>query len=241
MGLRTVHERPEASDIGGIQGRLRHLYFFCDRPRVGAGPLGFELAQAFVRLGVETEVFEQTDRVAALRDPDVAKEVKKVIGAELPMHFDATLEATRNADFAGLSWSGASSSGKKSFERVLVAAGRPPDLQVLNLVATEIDVDEHGVPEIDETTLQCGGAPIFIAGDANGKRRVLHEASSEGFVAGRNAAAYPDVRPSKRTVPLSIMFTDPPLAVVGAPASEGIVTGTASYTAQARAKVDACN
>jgi dihydrolipoamide dehydrogenase len=40
---------------------------------------------------------------------------------------------------------------------------------------------------------------------------VLHEASSEGAIAGRNAASFPRVRKAERAVPLSIMFTDPPL------------------------------
>jgi len=207
---------------------------------VGAGPLGLELAQAFVRLDVDTEVFEQSDHVASLRDPDVAKEVKRVIGEELIMHFGVKLKATHDGDLVRLAWSGASS-GEKSFARLLVAAGRSPELHDLNLVATGIGVDDRGIPTVDEATLQCGDAPIFLAGDADGTRPVLHEASFEGFIAGRNAAAYPDVRPIKRAAPISIMFTDPPLAVVGAPRSDEALTGLASYADQGRAKVDACN
>jgi dihydrolipoamide dehydrogenase len=55
----------------------------------------------------------------------------------------------------------------------------------------------------------------------------LHEASSEGAIAGRNAASFPKVRKAKRAVALSIMFTDPPLAVVGAPPSDAMVVGSA--------------
>jgi dihydrolipoyl dehydrogenase len=84
-------------------------------------------------------------------------------------------------------------------------------------------------------------APIFLAGDADGDRPVLHEAVSEGTIAGRNAAAFPNVQRSKRAVPLSIMFTDPPLATVGAPPSDSSIVGTGSYADQGRAKIDACN
>jgi dihydrolipoamide dehydrogenase len=101
-------------------------------------------------------------------------------------------------------------------------------------------MDERGMPRFDSARLQCGNAPIFVAGDANGQRPVLHEASSEGAIAGRNAAIFPKVRLSNRAVPLSIMFTDPPLAIIGAPPSDSTIVGTGSYEDQGRAKVDAC-
>ena len=70
---------------------------------------------------------------------------------------------------------------------------------------------------------------------------MLHEVSSEGAIAGRNAASFPKVRKAKRAVPLSIMFTDPPLAVVGAPPTDAMVVGSASYADQGRARVEARN
>jgi dihydrolipoamide dehydrogenase len=183
---------------------------------VGAGPLGLELAQAMARLGVETIMFDQGDRIAALRDAEVAKSLRSVLGKEFPIYLGVKLQVEKDSDEARLSWSGASS-GTASFERVLVAAGRPPALHDLNLAATGLETSDKGIPKFDPSTLQCGDAPIFLAGDADAQRPVLHEASSEGAIAGRNAASFPKVRKAKRAVPLSIMFTDPPLAVVGAP------------------------
>ena len=95
---------------------------------VGAGPLGLELAQAFARLGVDVEVFEQTDHIAALHDVEVAKELKSILGVELPMHFNVKLEVAAHEHSAQIAWSGATS-GERFFERILVAAGRPPALQ----------------------------------------------------------------------------------------------------------------
>ena len=183
---------------------------------VGAGPLGLELAQALARLCVDTAVFEQGDHVAALRDAEGAKELGSILGAEFPIHSGVKLDVARESDIAHLLWSG-SSSGARSFERVLVATGRPPQLQDLDLATTGIPLDDRGVPRFDSATLQCGDAPIFLAGDAYAQRPVLHEAASEGTIAGRNAAAFLNVQPVKRTVHLSIMFTDPPLATIGAP------------------------
>jgi len=203
---------------------------------VGAGPLGLELAQAMARLGVETVMFDQGDRIAALRDAEVARSLRMVLGKEFPIHLGVKLEVEKNGDGARLSWSGASS-GTASFERVLVAAGRPPTLDDLNLAAAGLETSDKGIPKFDPSTLQCGDAPIFLAGDADAQRPVLHEASSEGAIAGQNAASFPKVRKAKRAVPLSIMFTDPPLAVVGATPSDAMVVGSASYDDQGRARV----
>jgi dihydrolipoamide dehydrogenase len=207
---------------------------------VGAGPLGLELAQALARLSVETEVFEHSDHFAVVRDPDIANELRSKLASEFPIHLGVRLEVARTEHLVRISWSGASS-GARSFERVLVATGRPPELDDLNLTATGVATDERGIPKFDSSTLQCGHSSIFLAGDVDGQRPVLHEALFEGAIAGRNAAAFPNVRKSKRAVPLSITFTDPPLAVIGEPKSDGTVTGSASYAEQGRAKVDACN
>jgi dihydrolipoamide dehydrogenase len=207
---------------------------------VGAGPLGLELAHALARLGVEIAVFDESEHIASLRDGDVAKELRSVLNLEFPIHLGVKLGVEKDGHGARLSWSGASS-GTGTFDRVLVAAGRPPALSNLNLAATGLKTNDRGVPEFDPSTLQCGDAPIFLAGDVDAQRPVLHEASMEGTIAGRNASAFPNVRKTKRAVPLSIMFTDPPLVTVGATPSKEMVVGSASYADQGRAKVEARN
>jgi thioredoxin reductase len=100
---------------------------------VGAGPLGLELAQALVRLDVDTAVFEQSDHLAALHDAVVAEELKSILSAEFPIRFGVKLDVTRTGKAARVSWSGRSTT---SFDRVLVATGRPPQLKGLNLPST---------------------------------------------------------------------------------------------------------
>jgi dihydrolipoamide dehydrogenase len=207
---------------------------------IGAGPLGLELAQALVRLGVDVQVFDQTERLAGLHDAEIAAELKSILARELPIRLGVKISVERNGDGISLSWTG-TSSGTKQFERLLIATGRPPQLVGLGLEASGLALDKHGTPLFDRNTMQCGTAPVFMAGDADGQVPVLHEAASEGAIAGRNATSYPAVHPSSRSVALAIMFTDPPLAVLGRPSADGDVIGSASYTDQGRAKVEARN
>jgi dihydrolipoamide dehydrogenase len=220
------------------------IFELCDLPRsvavVGAGPLGLELAQALARLDVETVVFDESKRLAGLHDQDVASELESILASELPIHLGVSLSVALDGDGVEMSWKGASV-GEGRFERVLIAAGRPPDLRRLHLEATGLALDERGTPKFDPETMQCGDEPIFICGDANAQRPVLHEASAEGEIAGRNAATFPNVHRTKRNVPFAITFTDPPLAVVGKPAEKTAVIGRSSYADQGRAKVEGRN
>lgn len=207
---------------------------------IGAGPLGLELAQALARLGVETQVFDKGERLAGLHDNAVAAELRAILGKEMPIHLAVELGARRVGDSVHLTWTGASH-GAATFDYVLVAAGRPPSVEGLGLEKTGLALDKRGVPEFDPHTMRCGTSSIFLAGDVDADRALLHEASTEGAIAGRNAAAYPKVEEGKRSVPFSVMFTDPPLAVVGAPAAQDSVVGRVSYVDQGRAKVEARN
>jgi dihydrolipoamide dehydrogenase len=220
------------------------IFELTDLPRsiavIGAGPLGLELAQALARLGVETEVFNEGKHIGGLHDEQVAADLLAILGRELPIHLGVTLRVSRDGKGARLAWEGASR-GEKTFERVLVATGRPPALDGLGLDTAGVTLDNQGRPDVDAGTLQCGTTPLFFAGDADGERPVLHEASIEGAIAGRNAATWPKVEPGRRSVAFSVMFTDPPVAVLGDPPPVDAVIGSASYRDQGRAKIEACN
>ncbi|MES3152870.1 dihydrolipoyl dehydrogenase [Sphingomonas faeni] len=210
---------------------------------IGAGALGLELAQAMARLGVETMVFDTGETIGGLKDPHVAEAYHTILSREMPILLGVELTVEPDGDGVKLAWSG-SASGEQRFEYLLVATGRPPRIKGIGLETTGLTLDEHGMPDFDLETMQCGTAPIFIAGDADHDRAVLHEASSEGTIAGRNAASYPEVTPGKRSVPFAITFTHPNVAVIGKIAKDDdkdSVIGTASYDDQGRAKVESCN
>ncbi|MEY8881103.1 dihydrolipoyl dehydrogenase [Donghicola sp. XS_ASV15] len=201
---------------------------------IGAGVIGVELAQAFARLGVEVALFDAGERLAGARHDDVHGALYDALSADVTLHLGQTPEPELVDGEVKLTWEG----GAASYDRVLVAAGRPPSLKGLNLEQSGLFLDEDGMPEVDRLTLQCGDAPIFLAGDANGDRPILHEASDEGGIAGLNAAAYPAVIPSSREVAFSITFSEPAMVSVGTGAESADFTATADYSDQGRAVVE---
>ena len=207
---------------------------------IGAGPLGLELAQALARLGVAAAVFDQGERFAGLHDHDVAVALQACLERDFPVRLGVHLQAALDGAGVALSWDGPAA-GRGHFDYLLVAAGRPPNLAGLGLDQAGIACDDGGIPVFDRLTMQCGDAPVFIAGDATADRPVLHEASATGTIAGWNAARFPRVEPGRRMVPFAIMFTDPPLAVIGNIGDGRLVVGEASYADQGRARVEGLN
>jgi dihydrolipoamide dehydrogenase len=202
---------------------------------IGAGPLGLELAQAMHRLGVHVEVFDLADRLGGL-PREASDALRNILAEAFDIHLNCSAQPSPENGGVKLDWEG----GAARFDKLLLAAGRPPNLDHLELEKAGLTLDDKGIPRFDPETMQCGDAPVFMAGDANHDRPVLHEASDEGTVAGRNAATWPDIARTPRKVPFSIVFTRPAAATIGMipePDAQGYVTGESDYSDQGRARI----
>jgi dihydrolipoamide dehydrogenase len=210
---------------------------------VGTGIIGLELGQALRRLGVRTAFFSHSAKLGPITDPEVAAVMRKVFGGELDLHLNVELEASEAPEGGFLvRWrTQEGGEGEERFERILAAAGRRPSLDGLSIEKTGVELDPRGVPRFNPHTMQCGESPIFLAGDVSADRPLLHEAADEGRIAGINAARFPDVRAQMRRTPLSVMFTDPEVAIAGKSFREldpdQTAVGQVSYEDQGRARV----
>lgn len=215
---------------------------------IGTGPVGLELGQALFRLGVRVAFFDQSRSVGPFNDPLLREYAIKKLRAELDLRLETSItDIERSGDGFELVWHGADSDTqqRESFSRILLATGRKPNIAGLHLEATGLPLDERGMPPWKPHTTQCGDSPIFLAGDVNAYRPLLHEASDEGRIAGYNSARYPQVTSNDRRTPLAIVFTDPQMAVVGQ-GFDGLKTASTetaevSYENQGRARVMAVN
>ncbi len=207
----------------------------------GPGVIGLELGQALARLGVRVRVLGRGGSVGPLSDPEVRDVAARLFAREFSIDPDAKLQGFRRegdgvvVDF----WEGAAEKSER-FSRVLAAVGRAPNVEGLGLEHTTLERDPGGVPRFDRSTLQCGRSSIFLAGDANDDAPILHEAASEGRIAGENAARFPDVRREERSSPLGVVFTDPQMAMVGTrfvDLPEDVAIGAVSFVDQGRSRV----
>lgn len=210
---------------------------------IGTGIIGLELGQALARLGVAVTFFNPRASLGPFTDPEVKRVVREVLGKELDLRLESTiLAASPEAAGMRLRWRSADAKEHEGiFERVLVATGRRPALQDLDLAKAGIALDAHGKPGWDPATTWVPGSRVFLAGDVSGHRPLLHEAADEGTIAGANASFFPEVTAHERRVALAIAFTDPQMAIVGTPFRDldpdAVEIGEVSYADQGRARV----
>ncbi|WP_296762516.1 dihydrolipoyl dehydrogenase [Sediminimonas sp.] len=217
------------------------LFEQTDLPRriavVGMGAIGVEIAQALARLGLDVAGFDAIEGVAGIDDREVMAAFHPLIEAEIALHLGAPAEL----EDAGKTIRVTGAGGGFEADVVLAAMGRRPNIDDLGLETLDVPLDDKGMPEVDPDTLRIGDLPVFLVGDANAYRPLLHEAADEGHIAGRMAAPDAANEGLCRRTPLSIVFSSPQVARVGAPLSDldvdAIATGAADFSQQARARM----
>ena len=202
---------------------------------IGLGPVGIELSQALARLGITVHGFGTNSRLAGIEDPALAGLLTGLLQREFQIHIGPPVELSAAADGIRIS----SGTHAATVDRVLVAAGRRPNVDDLGLESLGVAMDARGLPSVDPATLQVADLPVFLAGDANGQSALMHEAADEGHIAGINAlATSPDC--FRRRTPLAIVFCDPGVAMVGRRGSEldpdTTLCGESDFTVQSRAR-----
>ncbi len=232
--------RPNVPDLYRPLGDLAivndDVFDWRDLPRsvlvVGSGVIGVELGLALARLGVRVRVLNRSGSFAHLADPQVRAAAVALLAPELSLVQNARVaSACREGDQAVVGWS--ADGGPETverFDRVLLTAGRSPALDALRL------------ERFDPATLQVHGQPVFLAGDVTGRHAIQHEASDDGRLAGRNAAAWPDVRALPRRAPLAVVFSDPQIMQVGGGYAalddpDAAAIGEVDWTRQGRSRV----
>lgn len=219
---------------------------------MGTGVIGLELAFALHFLGVRVRLLGRSGKVGPATDPAIAAECAALVQDTLPCALQSRLlQARRTASGPGaaveLRFESDGEEYTESFDYLLMATGRKPNLSKLNLQAADIATDDKGMPAFDPLTRQIEDTAIFIAGDANQHHPVLHEASDDGHAAGHNAARYPDVRAFQRRAGLNIVFSHPQIALAGrhhrqlTQAGVQFATGKLDFKRQGRSRIELQN
>ncbi len=207
---------------------------------IGLGAIGAELAQALARLGVEVVAFVTSERVAGLGDEAVNARLYEQLKGEF------AISVGGHAQLRELAGGIEVSNGQATVvvDQVLAAVGRTPNVEHLGLDTLGPSLDRHGLPPMEPCTLQVGDTPVFLAGDVDRDRALLHEAADEGHMAGINAvrlARGQALRHFRRRVPLAITFCEPNAASVGlgwdAVQQQPHLVGEVDYARQGRARV----
>ena len=211
----------------------------------GPGVIGLELGQALHRLGVRIRIFGLSGSLKPLSDMGIKSYAENLFKDEFPLDTKANILGLElENEQVKISFVDPKNGEEKEelFDFLLAATGRSPNVNDLGLENTKLELDSLGVPLYNSSTMQCGNSSIFIAGDVNNDLPILHEAADEGKIAGDNAARFPDIKSGLRRSPVTVVFCDPQIAIVGESWSElegneNVVTGKVSFEGQGRSRI----
>ena len=204
-----------------------------DMPRhlcvIGGGVIGLEFASIFRSFGAEVTVVEYAPEVLPRFDKDMAKRLRTSLKRRgITFHVGAAVTAIE-ATADGQTQVKFTRKGKEEAivaDRVLMAVGRGPRLEGLNLSAAGIAHTPRGI-EVDEW-MQTSVAGVYAIGDCNGRCQLAHAATYQGKQALRHLLGQTE-RPIRLDIVPSAVFTVPELATVGLTEEECQAQGIA-YT-----------
>ncbi|WP_135827719.1 dihydrolipoyl dehydrogenase [Halorussus halobius] len=183
---------------------------------VGAGYIGMELSTAFAKLGTDVTVVEMLDAPLPGYD-DEATELVQGRAEDLGIEFnfgEAASEWYRDiaGDVVVTAEDGDGDESEYRADAVLVAVGREPVTDTLDLGAVGLEPDENGFLATDEYG-ETDAEGVYAVGDVAGEPMLAHEASHQGTLVADHLAGS-DSRIDAHAVP-AVVFTDPEIATVG--------------------------
>jgi pyruvate/2-oxoglutarate dehydrogenase complex dihydrolipoamide dehydrogenase (E3) component len=193
------------------------VFELTDCPRhlivIGAGAIGLELAQAFRRLGAAVTVLDEAAPLGG-DDPECTAVVLDALTRD-GVVLRSGVKITRvGQTSAGPQIDITGDAGEETIEgtHILVATGRQPKLDALNLAAAGIDYQPHGI--IVDRSLRTSNKHVYAIGEAAGAPQFTHLANHHAGLVIRNALFRTRVNTDRYAVP-SVTYTDPQLAQVG--------------------------
>ncbi len=192
---------------------------------VGAGYIGMELATVFQKLGTDVTILEQLDSALPGYEADVTEVVQeRASDLGVDFHFgERASESEETSD--GLTVATETEDGDTAFydaEKCLVAVGREPVTETLNLEAVGLTTTDRGFIETDQNA-RTSHDHIFAVGDVAGEPMLAHKAFCEGETAAEVIAGKPAAL-DYQAMPAAV-FTDPEIGTVGLTESEAEEAG----------------
>jgi pyruvate/2-oxoglutarate dehydrogenase complex dihydrolipoamide dehydrogenase (E3) component len=180
---------------------------------IGAGPIGCELAQSFAQLGSEVLLVESEHGILLREDREAAEIVKKQIVRDgVKLLCCGRKLKVRNENGIRLSVESHDRDYDEPVDQLLVAVGRAPNVEHLNLEAVGVNYDKKGVKVNDH--LQTTNPRIFAAGDICSPFQFTHAADFMARIVIQNALFKGRKKSSALTIPWCT-YTSPEIAHVG--------------------------
>jgi len=178
---------------------------------LGGGPIGCELAQVFARFGVRVTIVQHGDRLAPGSEPEASQILQDVLVGE-GIRVLTSAETSRVA-YADGAFTLTIDGEDVVADKLLVAAGRTPNLDDLGLETVGLDPSARSV-EVDDRLRVEGVEGLWAIGDVTGKGAFTHVSMYQSGIAQRALLDQDGPAADYHALP-HVTFTDPEVAGVG--------------------------
>lgn len=192
---------------------------------LGGGYIGLEFGQMFHRFGSKVTIVQRGERLLAREDADVADEVAQILrdeGLEIWLNTNPISAGQKNGQIE-LKVKTAEGERTLNGSHLLVAAGRAPNTDRLNLEAAGVETDKHGFIKVNER-LETNVPGIYALGDVKGGPAFTHISYDDFRIVRTNLLHGGQATTTNRLVPYTV-FIDPQLGRVGLTEEEARAQG----------------
>lgn len=181
---------------------------------IGAGPVGCELAQAFARFGSQVTVIDRGEHALPREDADAAGVVERAMERDgvVFRRRASIIRVERSGGERLIVLQGATGEEPVRGDEILLAAGRVPNVEGLDLEAAGIVYDRAGVQVNDR--LRTSNRRVYAAGDICSRFHFTHAADALARIVVQNALFHGRARASRLIIPWTT-YTSPEVAHVG--------------------------
>lgn len=193
---------------------------------IGSGAAGVELSQAFARLGSKVTILEMASRIMQAEEPEAGEFLSGRLTKEgIHIHTGVKIQSV-DRDGKGIRVSLADGTSHTA-ARLLVAAGRHPNIDGIDMAAAGLSKTSRGMIQVDPRTLRAADG-VYAVGDINGLGGFTHLAHYHGTLVGRGLRGEA-VAADHSAVP-RVTFTDPEVGSVGITEQQARAGGRAVET-----------
>jgi dihydrolipoamide dehydrogenase len=192
---------------------------------VGAGYIGMELSTMFAKVGADVTVLEMLDSALPAYDDDVTRIVRsraEDLGIDFQFGEGASEWHETGDGIEVVTETEEGETATYDADKVLVAVGREPVTDTIELDAIDLEPDDNGFLATDDQA-RTDLDHIYAVGDVAGEPMLAHKASAEGIVAAEAIAGEPAAL-DHQAIPAAV-FTDPEIGTVGMTESEAAEAG----------------
>ena len=193
---------------------------------IGAGYIGLEFASMYSEFGSEVTVIDMGDRLMPREDEEIAERVKAILEAKgIKFLLKSKIEEISDRNDKGyVKISGENGESEVESDAILVAIGRKPNTEGLNLEAAGVKTDKRGAVVVDET-LKTTADNIWAMGDVKGGLQFTYISLDDFRIIRDNVYGNGSRTINDRNVIPYSVFINPPLSRVGMTEKEAVEKG----------------